>query len=468
MKSANKEASQSLELTLYSSNTSVTEPEVQSETKLPAWSIQSLLANFQGGHVFDSVLTMLAATVGSGVLMISNAMSASGLIWSVVQMLICGFISYFSLITLVKAANTINVHSYQDLALNTYGHWCRILTNLVIFCLNFGTITLYLKLITGMFAASMSNFFGTSAPVWMTDPHGTALTLFIATFFVFPLAVGEEYKALRYFCLIKFTFVSFFLIVVIYEAFDYASTIDSIKTMNLFTFMGFTSTFPTGVFAYSSHVNVLDVFQELRNRSVHKMIRVINWATLFVFISYVLIGILGYTTFASNLSILHDPSKANGLLIVAYGYNLNGSVRAYPIIVVIGMLLMALAVIISQPFNIRPAKASFRNIFRPFDKASKDQNAETPVERYLYTFFILYAAVILELNFTSSQHILNVIGSSVFPLCCFILPSMYYLKAHETTISPKDRKNHLAMIFFNVIFTVWTTISNLSGNSSSH
>jgi len=65
------------------------------------------------------------------------------------------------------------------------------------------------------------------------------------------------------------------------------------------------------------------------------MIRVINWATLFVFISYVLIGILGYTTFASNLSILHDPSKANGLLIVAYGYNLNGSVRAYPIIVVI-------------------------------------------------------------------------------------------------------------------------------------
>jgi len=34
MKSANKEASQSLELTLYSSNTSVTEPEVQSETKL--------------------------------------------------------------------------------------------------------------------------------------------------------------------------------------------------------------------------------------------------------------------------------------------------------------------------------------------------------------------------------------------------------------------------------------------------
>jgi len=125
-----------------------------------------------------------------------------------------------------------------------------------------------------MFAASMSNFFGSSIPSWMCklifqdflfiiqgDPHGTALTLCIATFFVFPLAVGQEYRALRYFCLIKFTFVSFFLFVVIYEAFDYGSAISNLKDISLFNLMGFTTTFPTGVFAYSSHVNVLDVFK---------------------------------------------------------------------------------------------------------------------------------------------------------------------------------------------------------------
>jgi len=90
---------------------------------------------------------------------------------------------------------------------------------------------------------------------------------------------------------------------------------------------------------------------------------------------------------------------------------------------------MALAVIISQPFNIRPAKTSFRNIFRPFNNASKDKNEETTFERYLWTFskkeicpiclhylVILYSAVVIQLSFTSTQHILNLIGSSVFPL----------------------------------------------------
>jgi len=70
------------------------------------------------------------------------------------------------------------------------------------------------------------------------------------------------------------------------------------------------------------------------------MTRVINWATFFVFVSYATIGILGYTTFASNLSILHDTSKANGLLIVAYGYSLNGYPRTYPIVVVMVIFLI--------------------------------------------------------------------------------------------------------------------------------
>lgn len=65
------------------------------------------------------------------------------------------------------------------------------------------------------------------------------------------------------------------------------------------------------------------------------MKKIISRTILFVLVTYVIIGIIGYATFSSNLNILSDVNISNGIILVAYGYNLDGTTRAYPMLVLI-------------------------------------------------------------------------------------------------------------------------------------
>jgi len=47
----------------------------------------------------------------------------------------------------VKAGDAIGAYSYQDLALNLYGHWCRQLSNIILLISNWGSVVLYLKIV---------------------------------------------------------------------------------------------------------------------------------------------------------------------------------------------------------------------------------------------------------------------------------------------------------------------------------
>ncbi len=75
------------------------------------------------------------------------------------------------------------------------------------------------------------------------------------------MAVGQEYRTLRYFSACKFLFVTLFIIVVIYEAFEYDHVWTNLHTVKLAQWSGFATTAPTAFFAFSSHPNALDVYR---------------------------------------------------------------------------------------------------------------------------------------------------------------------------------------------------------------
>ena len=66
---------------------------------------------------------------------------------------------------------------------------------------------------------------------------------------------------------------------------------------------------------------------------------IISRTILFVLVTYVIIGVLGYATFSSNLGILSDVNISNGIILVAYGYTLDGAKRAYPMLVLLVSLI---------------------------------------------------------------------------------------------------------------------------------
>ena len=79
----------------------------------------------------------------------------------------------------------------------------------------------------------------------------------------------------------------------------------------------------------------------MRIPSEERMKTVVRTTSTCVFILYALVAIFGYITFAMNLYPLEDPAGANGLILVAYGYDLQGNLLSYPP-VVIGVILIIL------------------------------------------------------------------------------------------------------------------------------
>jgi len=419
-------------------------------------------SKLEGGTVPDGILTLLAATIGTGMLMIPNSMSTSGTIWSVIQMIFCAYMSYFSLFTVIKCANDIYVYSYQDLALQTYGHWCGQLVNITSFFANWGSIVLYLKLTVELVVVINGLYGHNTLPSWMIDPNSKILPVVIATIFILPISITKELKALRFFCLLNLFLVLYFCYVVLSQAIEYQPFFDSFQTTKSFILSGFSTTFPSAVFAFMSHTNVLDVFRELKEPSIKKMETIVRWTIGFVLITYVFVGLIGYATFSSNLDILSNVDISNGVILIAYGYTLQGFKRTYPIIVIICIISMCMSLVIAQPFNIKPAKDGLTNLFKPRSNASRDRSNESSFQRFIYVSITLYSAVFVVLFSESAQMIMNILGASFFSIICFTFPSMFYLKIKKFSITKSEKVTHIGMLVVSGIFAIWNTYANIT------
>jgi len=254
---------------------------------------------------------------------------------------------------------------------------------------------------------------------------------------------------------------------VIYEAFAYEPVAKSFATTSMFQWAGFTTTFPTIIFSVTSHPNVIDVFIELKTPTLKKMKTVIIWTMIFTIISYTVVGILGYATFSANLNIIDEANYANGVILVAYGYDIAGKYVGYNGLIMISMITTCFSILISQSFNLKPAKDSLRSSMRTLLKSMKltqsddESDPETMVEQFIYVFVTLYSCVLVALFSDSIQVIMNILGSSFFSLLCFIFPSMLYLKTYYSTLPRKEKILHWALIGINAVFTVWDTAENI-------
>jgi amino acid permease len=75
----------------------------------------------------------------------------------------------------------------------------------------------------------------------------------------------------------------------------------------------------------------------LKNPNERRMRKVVLRTIIIVFIIYLIVGSVGYVTFSNHLLMqnLQNVDKANGVVLLAYGFNAQGERIDYPILVVI-------------------------------------------------------------------------------------------------------------------------------------
>lgn len=412
---------------------------------------------FKAGSLKGSIFTLITATIGTGILLIPNSIGSSGLGWGLMQMFICGFLGYYSLMLVIRSAEKAKVYSYQELAYITFGKPFRTIVNIVFFFSNWGPAIAYIILVSQLMARAFGIFFNPSSlPEWLTDPHSTWWPIIVATVFVLPLSLAKELKSLRYFCLLSFFFILFLAFVIIYESFTFVDFSANVKIMKDFDFSGTSTTFPTAIFAYLCHPNVLDVFKELHNSTKRRMRKVILRSTILVFFIYAIVGSFGYITFADRLNVLIND--ANSIVLFGYGYDKYGNPQSYPTITVVALIFIGLSVIVATPLCIKPAKDGLSDMF--FPKTNPMQ--EDPIIRHTILVLItIYTGVAVGLLSSSMQSIISILGSSFFTIIAFIMPPIFYIK-----LSPRSKLwGHKILCWIMLVvftaFGIWSTVESI-------
>mmetsp|Transcript_12169 Transcript_12169/g.10477 ORF Transcript_12169/g.10477 Transcript_12169/m.10477 type:complete len:191 (-) Transcript_12169:65-637(-) len=188
------------------------------------------------------------------------------------------------------------------------------------------------------------------------------------------------------------------------------------------------------------HPNVLDVYRELNNPTRRRMRKVIIRTIMIVFFTYTFVGSFGYVGFARNLATLSDPHKANGIILIGYGFDpVSGEEDYFNIPVSVCILLIAFSVTIAMPLCIKPAKDSLRDLIYPNEIIGPDQD---PMSRHVpLVLFSTYSAMLCAMYVPGMQKVINILGSSFFTMICFLYPSSFYLKLF------KDKKKDINYYF---------------------
>ena len=175
-----------------------------------------------------------------------------------------------------------------------------------------------------------------------------------------------------------------------------------------FSYSGIMTTFPLIVFAYMYQTNIPMIYRELELRNSKRMSKVVSTGSALAVISYILIGLFGYATFA-------DPSKIKQLcsknILTA---NFEGNMAIH-----ISEFALLFAQMVAAPLVLLPQKDTVEELYFKTDGMSKCQNL-------VVTIILVSINLSLAIFIESIGDAMTLVGSTINPIIGFILPIVFY------------------------------------------
>ena len=89
----------------------------------------------------------MTATLGAGILALPQAVYYSGVYFSVLQLVVCAYLGYFTTMLLVQCADLSKNYSYISLSAATYGKGFTLFVKIVFFLSNWGFTVTFIVLV---------------------------------------------------------------------------------------------------------------------------------------------------------------------------------------------------------------------------------------------------------------------------------------------------------------------------------
>lgn len=398
------------------------------------WAAQSLALKYVPGSLRATTLSLLVTIMGTGCLGVAFAMRTAGLALGVAILLGSAVATLFSLHQLAVAGDELRDHTYTSLAAHCGGRPLRRLAEALIILSLLGTVVTYNCAFGDLVAAFVDGLvdLGEGDSKAFFAVRGGVIGG-VNLLVVMPLSLVRDLGKLRFSSLLAFLLTVVLAVLVVMQYLSFCWDIragnptpaavqaacvvrpghqSNGKHAHVPLVEGPESVFgfalPIMLYAFTCHMYVPPLLSELRRPTLNRMHRVLRHGVFWATALNLLIGVFGFLTFL-------DRTPGNILLRPWAG-------AATPALL-LAQLGTAAALVLVLPLAVTTLR---RNVV---DMCGADHSAARRVTLVAVTFLVLAPCAGAAVVATDITVVFSLIGSTINPLVCYVLPAVFYLNA---------------------------------------
>ncbi|ORC84789.1 putative amino acid transporter [Trypanosoma theileri] len=272
------------------------------------------------GGILSSSFNLASATLGAGITSLPSAFNLSGIVMSILYIVLISMATVYSMHLLAKVILKTGVRTYEEAARKLLGRGADYFLAALVMFLCFGGSVAYIIVTGALLTPVLTN---PSSPAFLQTKSGIRLiTSLIWLFFILPLVIMKRINSLRYCSAIGVLCILYFVLCVCIHSGRYvhhngvAKDLTFVKTGN-----GALDGLSLFMFSFICQLNAFEIFHEMKRKTVFYFTISSTIGVTICAVLYFLAGLFGYLEFGSKVTdsvlTLYDPVK-DLMMAVAY------------------------------------------------------------------------------------------------------------------------------------------------------
>lgn len=194
------------------------------------------------------------------------------------------------------------------------------------------------------------------------------------------------------------------------------------------------------IYSYTCHPNVLPIYLELQRRSPRRMNKVCRRSLGTAFSLYLFMGLFGFLTFGQATSsniLLNDYRRDVSVIVAAF--------------------VVCISITLTIPLFIHAWRKSFIELV--FGEVAM---RASPLKHFGVTLLVVGAALALGVLVTDLSVPFGLLGASINPIICYILPAVFFVRIQPDGSTACQRRFAVAMACFMTATAVYSLYSQIS------
>ncbi|EPY23147.1 amino acid transporter aATP11 [Strigomonas culicis] len=263
------------------------------------------------GGILSSGLNLASSSIGAGIIALPSAFEASGIIMSVIYLVVIAFLTVYSFTLIGIAGQKTGLRNYEQIVRALMGNGADYWLAFCLWLLSFGAEVSYAISLKNVVTQFLDN--GAGVPDYLRTIAGQRLiTSMIWLVVMLPLCLPKEINSLRYFSFLAILFIIFFVICMIVHASENGLKDGMRSDLVLFQTgnkaIGGLAIF---IFAFICQLNALEVYNELYRPSVLRLTLSAGVGVFLCFTLYFIAGFVGYADFGPSVASLSSLQMYN-------------------------------------------------------------------------------------------------------------------------------------------------------------